>query len=366
MQAVGGKLIRFPVFRFSSSSSVFAVFKKKMKAFEIRQFGIDNLALADHEKPEPKVNEVLVKFHAAALNYRDFMVVTGTYNPKMKLPAVPFSDGAGEVAAVGEDVTKWKVGDRVMPIFAQDWLDGESSEEKRRTSLGAGAQWDGVLREYGLFNEQSIVRIPEHLSYEEAATLPCAGLTAWNALVVSGKLKAGDSVLTLGTGGVSIFALQFAKLLGARVISTSSRDEKIAKLKELGADEVINYSSHENWEKTVLELTGNVGVDHVVEVGGAGTLNKSITSVRVGGHIALIGALTGAAGFNPVNVFMKAIRLQGIFVGSRQMFEDMNKAVSANKLKPVIDRVFEFDEAHKALKHMESESHFGKIVVKIG
>lgn len=336
-----------------------------MKAYEIQQFGIDNLALVDRETPEPKANEVLVRFRAASLNYRDFMVVSGTYNPKMKLPAVPFSDGAGEVESVGEAVTKWKVGDRVMPIFAQGWFDGESSEEKRRTSLGAGAQWDGVLREFGTFNEQSLVRMPEHLSFEEAATLPCAALTAWNALSVSGKLKAGDSVLTLGTGGVSIFALQFAKLFGACVISTSSSDEKIAKLKELGADEVINYRSRENWEKTVLELTGNVGVDHVVEVGGAGTLNKSITSVRIGGHIAVIGALTGAAGFNPINVFMKAIKLQGIFVGSRLMFEDMNKAISLSKLKPVIDCVFEFDEAREALKHMEGASHLGKIVVKI-
>ncbi|MGQ0540409.1 MAG: zinc-dependent alcohol dehydrogenase family protein [Blastocatellia bacterium] len=337
-----------------------------MKAYEIQQFGIDNLALVDRETPEPKANEVLVKFRAASINYRDFMVVSGTYNPKMKLPAVPFSDGAGEVESVGEGVTKWKGGDRVMPIFAQCWFDGESSEERRRTSLGAGAQWDGVLREFGIFNEQSLVRIPEHLSFEEAATLPCAALTAWNALAVSGKLKAGDSVLTLGTGGVSIFALQFAKLFGARVISTSSSDEKIAELKKLGADEVINYRSQENWEKTVLELTGKVGVDHVVEVGGAGTLNKSITSVRIGGHIAVIGALTGAAGFNPINVFMKAIRLQGIFVGSRLMFEDMNKAVSLSKMKPVIDRVFEFDQAREALKHMESASHFGKIVLKIG
>lgn len=336
-----------------------------MKAYEVQQFGIDNLALVDRPTPEPKAGDVLVKFHAASLNYRDFMVVSGTYNPKMKLPAVPFSDGAGEVSAVGEGVTKWKAGDRVMPIFAQGWFDGESSEEKRRTSLGAGAQWDGVLREFGTFSEESVVRIPEHLSYEEAATLPCAALTAWNTLSVSGNVKAGDSVLTLGTGGVSIFAVQFAKLFGARVIATSSSNDKIDKLKDLGADETVNYREREDWDAAVLELTGKTGVDHVVEVGGGGTLSKSINAVRIGGHIALIGALTGAVGFNPISVFMKAIRLQGIFVGSRRMFEDMNKAISVNKLKPVIDRVFEFDQAREALKHMESASHFGKIVVRI-
>ena len=192
-----------------------------MKAYQVSEFGIDKLEVVDRPMPEPARGEVLVRFRAASLNYRDFMVVSGTYNPKMKLPAVPFSDGAGEVAAVGEGVTKWKAGDRVMPIFAQRWFDGDSSEEKRRTSLGAGAQWDGVLREYGSFSEESLVAIPEHLSFEEASTLPCAALTAWNALAVSGKVKPGESVLTLGTGGVSVFAAQFAKLFGARLISTS-------------------------------------------------------------------------------------------------------------------------------------------------
>lgn len=338
----------------------------KMKAYEIQQFGIDKLALVDREEPSPLPGEVLVKFHAASLNYRDVMVVSGTYNPRMKLPAIPFSDGAGEVAAVGEGVTIWKAGDRVMPIFAQGWFDGDSSEEKRRTSLGAGAQWDGVLREFGTFSQESVVRIPDHLSYEEAATLPCAALTAWNALVVSGKLKAGDSVLTLGTGGVSIFALQFAKTFGARVIATSGSGEKIGKLKELRADETVNYREREDWDTAVLEFTNKTGVDHVIEVGGAGTLRKSINSVRIGGHVAVIGALTGGAGLDPVAVFMKATRLQGIFVGSRRMFEDMNKAISVNKIRPVIDRVFEFGQVREAFRHMESGSHFGKIVVKIG
>src|SRR5688500_14032398 len=263
-----------------------------MKAYEVQQFGIDDLALVERDEPRPGPTGVLVKFHAASLNYRDLMVVSGTYNPRMKLPAVPLSDGAGEVAEIGEGVTKWKVGDRVMPIFAQQWLDGETSEEKRRTSLGAGAQWDGVLREFGAFDQDGLVRIPDHLSYEEAATLPCAALTAWHALAVSGDLKAGQSVLTLGTGGVSIFALQLAKLFSARVISTTGSDKKRDKLKELGADDVINYKTREDWDAAVLELTGKRGVDHVIEVGGSGTLGKSLTAVRLGGHVAMIGALT--------------------------------------------------------------------------
>jgi NADPH:quinone reductase-like Zn-dependent oxidoreductase len=337
-----------------------------MKAYEVQQFGIDELALVEHELPEPRAKEVLVKLHAASLNYRDLMVVEGKYNPRMKLPAVPFSDGAGEVAAVGSEVGKWKIGDRVMPIFVQEWIDGGPSEEKRRTALGAGAQWQGVLREYGAFSEESLVRVPEHLSYEEAATLPCTGVTAWHALAVSGQLKAGESVLTLGTGGVSLFALQFAKLFGARVVSTSSSDEKIAKLRELGADETINYKTHDDWDAAVLDLTGKRGVDHVVEVGGGGTLARSINSVRVGGHIALIGALAASGEFSYVPVFMKLIRVQGVFTGSRAMFEDMNRAIEAAKLRPVIGKVFKFDEAREALKYMESGSHFGKIVVTIG
>lgn len=337
-----------------------------MKAFEIQEFGIDRLTLVDRPDPSPAAGEVLVRFHAASLNYRDFMVVSGTYNPKMKLPAVPFSDGAGEIVAVGDGVTKWNVGDRVMPVFAQRWFDGDPSEEKRKTSLGAGAQWDGVLREFGTFSEESVVAIPEHLSYEEASTLPCAALTAWNALAVSGKVKAGESVLTLGTGGVSVFAAQFAKLFGARVISTSGNKEKIERLRSIGFDEIVNYREREDWDKAVLEMVGKPGVDHVVEVGGAGTLAKSINAVRIGGHVAMIGALTGAAGFNPTTVFMKSIRLQGIFTGSRTMFEEMNKAIFVNRLKPVIDSVFEFDQVHEALRHMESASHFGKIVVRIG
>jgi NADPH:quinone reductase-like Zn-dependent oxidoreductase len=334
-----------------------------MKAFEIGQFGIENLKLVERDEPQPRANEVVVKFHAASLNYRDLMMVKGVYNPKAKLPAVPFSDGAGEVVAVGEAVTKWKTGDCVCPIFTQGWTEGAPDARKNRTTLGGG-DLDGVLREYGSFDENGLVKIPENLSFEEAATLPCAAVTAWNALVESGNLKAGETVLTQGTGGVSVFAAQFAKTFGARVVSTSSSDEKLEKIKALSASETINYKNSPDWDKEVLRLTDRRGVDHVVEVGGAGTLPKSINAVKVGGHIAVIGVLSGAGEVNPIGILMKAVKMQGIFVGSRQMFEDMNRAIEQNNIKPVIDRTFAFEETPAALKHMESGAHFGKIVVK--
>lgn len=333
-----------------------------MKVYEVRQFGFDGLVMVERDEPQPAANEVVVKFHAASLNYRDLMFVKGVYNPKARLPAVPFSDGAGEVVAVGSDVTRWQAGDRVCPIFTQGWLDGEPSMRKNRTAIGAGDQ-DGVLREYGAFDEQGLVRIPAHLSFAEAATLPCAAVTVWHALVVSGNIKAGESVLTLGTGGVSIFALQFAGLHGARVVATSSSDEKLARVKELGADGTINYKDAPDWDRAVLRLTEKIGVDHVVEVGGAGTLSRSLNAVRVGGHVALIGVLAGAGDFDPRVVLMKGVRMQGIFVGSRRMFEEMNRAIEANRLTPVIDKTFAFEDTVEALKYMESGSHFGKIVV---
>lgn len=334
-----------------------------MKAYEVRQFGIENLALVERDEPQAAAREVVVKFHAASLNYRDLMFVKGTYHPKAKLPAVPFSDGAGEVVATGRDVTRWKIGDRVCPIFTQGWLEGAPTMQKNRTALGGG-DWDGVLREYGAFDESGLVKIPESLSFEEAATLPCAAVTAWNALVNSGNLKAGETVLTLGTGGVSIFALQFAKIHGARVIATSSSDEKLERAKALGADLTINYRSAPDWDKEVLSLTNRTGVDHVIEVGGAGTLAKSLNSVRVGGHVALIGVLAGGGDFDPRRILMNSVRLQGIYVGSRRMFEELNSAIEANGVKPVIGKAFAFAEAREALRYMESGSHFGKIVLK--
>lgn len=335
-----------------------------MRSFQINEFGIDNLSMVEVADPEPQANEVVVRFDAWSLNYRDVMVVEGRYNPRMKMPATPLSDGAGEIIAVGDEVTKWKVGDRVMPIMVQRWFDGEPDAETSRTAIGAGATWDGILRERAAFDENSVIAVPQYLSQSEAATLPCAAVTAWNALVVSGKVKADDTVLTLGTGGVSVFAVQFAKMLGAKVIATSSSDEKLEKLRSLGADETINYKTREDWDRAVLEMTDKRGVDHVIEVGGAGTLAKSINAVRVGGHIAMIGALDTEGTFNHIPIFMKAIRLQGIFVGSKAMFEDMTAAIAENNIKPVIHRTFEFEDIKEAFDYMKSGAHFGKIVVK--
>jgi len=334
-----------------------------MKAFRIEQFGIDKLLKVDIEKPLPAAGEVLVRFHAASINYRDLMIIEGTYNPRLQLPLVPFSDGAGEVVEVGEDVTRWKIGDRVCPIFMQGWIDGELDYAKSKTTLGGDL--DGCLREYGAFSENALVLVPDHLSFEEAACFPCAAVTAWNALMVSGGLKAGETVLVQGTGGVSLFALEFAKLARAKVIVTSSSDEKLAKAKQLGADELINYKERDDWDDAVLELTDKRGVDHVVEVGGAGTLARSMRAARINGHIAIIGVVSGKGEFTNVPVFMKALRLIGVLVGSRIMFEEMNVAIERDAVRPVIDRAFGFDEVTEALRYTKGGSHFGKIVVMI-
>jgi NADPH:quinone reductase-like Zn-dependent oxidoreductase len=335
-----------------------------MKAFEIKQpSGIDSLTLAERPNPKPGFGQALVKIKAASLNFRDLLVVKGAYSRNLPPGLVPCSDGAGEVVEIGEGVTRVKPGDRVAGIFMQTWISGELDESKAKSALGGAI--DGVLAEYVLFHEDGLVRVPEHLSYEEAATLPCAAVTAWNGLITSGGLKPGDTVLVLGTGGVSIFALQFAKISGARVIATSSSDEKLKRVKEFGASDVINYKSVPDWEKKVLEITGRRGVDHVVEVGGAGTLPKSLRAVRMGGHISLIGVLTGAGEANPLPAVMKNIRIQGIYVGSREMFEAMNSAVTFNQLHPVIDRVFSFEETKEAFGHMESGAHFGKVVIRL-
>ena len=335
-----------------------------MKAYEINEFGIENLTLAERNEASPQDGEVKVKFHAVSLNYRDLMMVKGAYNPRLKTPLVPFSDGAGEVVEIGGEVTKFKVGDRVTPIFMQGWIDGAIDAAKSRTALGGDL--DGCLREFGVFNENGLVCIPDHFSFEEAATLPCAAVTAFNALFESCGIKPDSTVLLQGTGGVSIFALQLASVLGCRVIITSSSDEKLERAKELGATDFINYKTTEDWDKKVLELTEKRGVDTVIEVGGAGTMQRSVNAVRVGGQVAVIGVLAGKGDFNPTSLLMKSVRLQGIYVGSRQMFEDMNRYLcSYSHIKPVIDKTFEFGEVKDALKYMEAGAHFGKIVVKI-
>jgi NADPH:quinone reductase-like Zn-dependent oxidoreductase len=334
-----------------------------MKLYQIeKEFGIDALKLVEKDEPKPKHQQVLVRMQAASINYRDLLMVDGKYARNLPLPLVPFSDGAGEVVAVGEDVRRWKPGDRVLSTFFQKWIAGPISEAAAQSALGGAT--DGVLAEYVALHEDGLVAMPEHLSFEEGATLPCAGVTAWHALFTGG-FTCGETVLTLGTGGVSVFATQFAHAAGAASIGTSSSDAKLERLKHLGATEGINYKAEPDWDKKVLKLTGGTGVDRVIEVGGAGTLVKSLKAVRVGGHISLIGVLTGQTGeINPLPAVMKSVRIQGIFVGSREMFEAMNRAIAVHKIKPVIDRVFPFAEAREALHHMASGAHFGKVVVK--
>jgi NADPH:quinone reductase-like Zn-dependent oxidoreductase len=334
-----------------------------MKAFQIQNaFGFDSLRLVDLATPQPGPGQVLLRMRALSLNFRDLMVVKGIYNPHIPLPRIPISDGVGEVVQVGPGVSRVRVGQRVAGIFMQGWVEGEPDAVRGQTDLGGGIE--GVAAESVVLHERGVVEVPEHLSNEAAAALPCAAVTAWHALVNSGRLTAGESVLILGTGGVALFALQFAKLHGARVIVTSSSDDKLARARALGADEGINYTTTPDWERRVLELTGGRGVDHVIELGGAGTLGHSLQAVRIGGHVALIGVLTGAGQANPLPVLMRSVRLQGIFVGSRAMFEAMNRAIALHKLEPVVDRVFPFDELPQALRYMEQGKHFGKIALR--
>src|SRR6516164_423521 len=336
-----------------------------MKAFEIQDsFGLESLKLTDRPQPCVGPGQILLKMRAFSLNYRDLLVVKGLYNPKLKLPFVPFSDGVGEVAEIGQGVTRVKKGDRVAGIFLQKWIAGELTEAKARSALGGGG--DGMLAEYCVLHEEGVVHVPEHLTDVEAAALPCSGVTAWHALFADGKLKPGETVLIQGTGGVSIFALQFARLAGARVIATSSSNTKLERVRELGAFDGINYKSTPDWGERARQLTGGAGVDHVVEVGGAGTLPQSLRAVRAGGSISLIGILSGGGGqVNPVAILMKNVRLQGIFVGSQEMFEAMNQAITLHKLRPAVDRILPFTDARDALRLMESGLHFGKICLQV-
>jgi NADPH:quinone reductase-like Zn-dependent oxidoreductase len=335
-----------------------------VRSYELTELSIGGLSLKEKPSQELKANEVRVKVHAVSLNYRDLMMVTGAYNPRLKLPMTPCSDGAGEVVEVGEAVKKWKAGDRVMAAFMPEWLSGRLTEAAGRSALGGGGV--GMLADSVVLNEEAFVKIPDHLSFEEAATLPCAAVTAWHSLVEAGGLKAGQTVLTLGTGGVSIFAIQLALLSGAEVIATSSSDEKLERLKKMGVHKLINYKTTPDWSKAVNRLTGGVGVDHVVEVGGTGTLEQSMKSCSHAGRIGVIGVLAGGQGeLNTRFILMKNLLIQGIFVGSREMFENMNAAITTHKLKPVIDKVFDFADAQKAWEHLKSGAHFGKVVIRV-
>ena len=331
-----------------------------MKAWQIVNDGIDALTLAERDVADPGPGEVRVRIEASAINYRDLMTVKHAAARGIPLPRIPNSDGAGTVTAVGAGVTGIAVGDRVASCFFQDWTDGACSPEAMASALGGAL--DGVLAEEVVLKADGVVPAPAHLSMAEAATLPCAALTAWNALVEVGRLKAGDTVLLLGTGGVSIFALQFATAMGAKVILTSSSDEKLARARAMGAAETVNYRANPDWQKAVLELTGGRGVDVTVEVGGPGTLARSVEATRVAGRVALIGVLTGGT-IDPTAIMRKSITLQGVYVGSRRMFREMNKALELHAIRPVIDHSVPFADARAAYRAMEAAGHFGKIVI---
>lgn len=336
-----------------------------MKVIEIQEgFGLENLQIAERPSPRPGPGQILLQMKAASLNYRDLLMIQGHYNPRQPLPLIPCSDGVGEVLEVGEGVRRVKAGDRVATLFAQRWLAGEPDQEKLRSSLGGPL--DGTLAERMVLDADGVVPVPSHLSDAQVATLPCAALTAWSALVTQGGVKAGDTVLVQGTGGVSIFALQFARLLGARVILTSSSDEKLERARGLGAHETLNYRTDPRWGASALALTDGRGVDHVVEVGGAGTLEQSLKAVRFGGAISVIGVLSGvSAPLNILPILMKNVRLQGILVGHRESFEAMNRAIEVARLEPVVDKTFPFTEARQALELMARGSHFGKICLEL-
>jgi len=337
-----------------------------MKVYEVEKgaTSLEGLRPAERPDPQPGPREVLIRVRATSLNYRDQMVVTGNYfGGPVTRNLIPLSDGAGEVAGVGPGVTRFKTGDRVIGTFFQSWISGPMTE--RHPALGSPL--DGTLAEYIVLHEDGVVPKPNTISFEQAATLPCAAVTAWNALMVSGKpVKPGDTVLCLGTGGVSMAGLLFAKAAGARVIVTSSSDDKIQRACTLGASDGVNYKRYPEWQKEVMELTNGRGVDHILENGGAGSLNKSFESAAFAGKVALIGFLAGRQGdINPAILMMKSGSMIGIGVGSRAMFEDMNRAIEVNKIKPLVDKVFPFAKAADAFRCQASGDFIGKVVITV-
>lgn len=337
-----------------------------MRAYEVAKGSttLEGLVRAERPEPQPEWHQVLIRVRAVSINYRDQAILMGHYmGGAVDRNIIPLSDGAGEVVAVGRGVTRFKVGDRVAGTFFQVWFDGP------RTKLvpALGVPLDGMFAEYVALHEEGVVAIPPSLSFEEAATLPCAGVTAWSALMVLGnRVKPGDTVLCLGTGGVSMLGMQFALAAGASVIVTSSSDEKLDRARKLGATHGINYKAHPEWDKEVQRLTNGRGVDHVVEVGGVGTLARSYNSIGFGGKIALIGFLGGPSGQQePYGLMMKGGSLHGIGVGSTAMFEELNRAIAVNNIKPIVDRVFEFDEAPEAFRQFAAGNFFGKIVITL-
>jgi len=338
-----------------------------MRAYRIENFGsVDGIVLGESPDPQPGTREILVRVRATSLNYRDLMVLKGGGRGPTKQGVVPLSDGAGEVVALGDRTSRFAVGDRVIGCFHPRWFGGPIKADYLTDRLGANL--DGMLAECAVVNEEAAVPIPGGLSFEEAATLPCAAVTAWVALTGDRRVTAGDTVLTQGTGGVSIFALQFARLLGAQVIATTSSPVKAERLKELGAAAVINYLETPDWHETVVKQTSGRGADCVVEIGGPGTLTNSIKALAVGGHISLIGSSLSHAGImlDPLLLGGRGMTLGSISVGSRADFETMNRAIALHQLRPVIDRVFPFEQALGAYRHFESRAHFGKVVISHG
>ena len=331
-----------------------------MKAYHLTAGGgIDGIDAVDLPDPEPGPGDVLIRVRATSLNYRDLMLAG-----RAREAVIPLSDGAGEVIGVGDGVSRWSAGDRVAGCFFPHWSDGGVTPAHQRDALGGAV--DGMLAEQVVLPAESCVRLPSHMTDDEAATLPCAALTAWNAIFTQARLRPGQSVLLLGTGGVSIAGLQLARIGGVRTIITSSSDEKLARARELGADEAINYRAREDWEQAVLGLTGGRGVDLVLEVGGAGTFAQSMAATRIGGDVVLIGGLARDGGDGQeVPLVGRNIRATRISVGSRAMFEDMNRALELREVHPVIDRVFEFGEAVDAYRYLESQAHFGKVVIRV-
>lgn len=334
-----------------------------MKTYRLEKTGsLDNLSLNQEADPTPSAHDVVIRVRANALNYRDLMVMGGSYRVPPKPRVIPLSDGAGEIVAVGSDVKRIKIGDRVAGAFFQGWMGGHIAAEHLSTDMGGSI--DGMLSEFVVLNEQGVVKIPAHLSFEEAATLPCAAVTAWCCLTDQRQLMPGDTVLTLGSGGVSVFAIQFARMFGARVIATTSSDAKADKLRLLGAHEVINYTTHPEWDKEVMRLTGRRGADFVVEVGGPGTLACSLKSAAIGGHVVQVGILGGVGQqLDPALFRGRSITTRSITVGSRQSFEAMLRAIDVNQMRPVIDKVFKFDDAKLAYQHLQEQKHFGKVVI---
>ena len=336
-----------------------------MKAYQVYPGkNFDGIVPITRELPAPGPREVRVRLHAVALNYRDLMMIRGDYTGGPKEPVIPASDGAGEVVEVGAEVTRLRVGDRVATTFFEAWIDGRQTPENSRHSFGGLI--DGTLAQEIVVAQDSLFKVPDHLDYNEAATLTCAGATAWNSLFVEGHTRPGDSVLLLGTGGVSIWGLQLAKAAGLQAIITSSSDAKLERARQLGADVTINYTTTPEWQEAVLRATGGAGVDVVIEVGGAGTFRKSLLSTRMGGTLAVVGGVSGGGSeVDPAQMIRGARHVSGIYVGSRAMLEDLARFVALHRIQPVVDRVFAFDQARAAYEYLASGSHFGKVVIAV-